>query len=132
MFELNTSIPFSSKDAYVLNSTAGFLDTSPDKSVLDEITVVPNPYVAANVTEAKPFLSGRGERRIEFRNLPQKSVLRIYSASGTFIRELKAENGLAVFDLQSEQGLEIAFGLYFYHVTAPGIGEQTGKFAVIN
>jgi hypothetical protein len=132
VFELNTSIPFSSKDAYVLNSTAGFLDNSPDKSVLDEITVVPNPYVAANVAEAKPFLSGRGERRIEFRNLPEKSVLRIYSASGVFIRELIAEDGLAVFDLQSEQGLEVAFGLYFYHLTAPKIGEKIGKFAIIN
>ena len=132
VYELNTSIPFSSKDTYVLESTAGFLDASPDLSVLDEVTVVPNPYVAANVSEAKPFLSGRGERRIEFRNVPDQSVLRIYSASGVFIRELVAEDGLAVFNLQSEQGLEVAFGLYFYHLSAPGIGEKTGKFAIIN
>lgn len=132
VYELNTSIPFSSKDTYVLESTAGFLDASPDVSVLDEVTVVPNPYVAANVSEAKPFLSGRGERRIEFRNVPNQSVLRIYSASGVFIRELVAKDGLAVFDLQSEQGLEVAFGLYFYHLSAPGIGEKTGKFAIIN
>ena len=132
VFELNTSIPFSSRDTYVLESSAGYLDKLPDVSVLDEVSVVPNPYVAANISEAKPFLSGRGERRIEFRNVPDQSVLRIYSASGVFIRKLVAEGGLAVFDLQSEQGLEVAFGLYFYHLTAPGIGEKTGKFAIIN
>ena len=132
VFELNTSIPFSSRDTYVLKSSAGYLDKLPDVSVLDEVSVVPNPYVAANVSEAKPFLSGRGERRIEFRNVPNQSVLRIYSASGVFIRELVAQDGLAVFDLQSEQGLEVAFGLYFYHLIAPGIGEKTGKFAIIN
>ena len=132
VFELNTSIPFSSRDTYVLESSAGYLDKLPDVSVLDEVSVVPNPYVAANVSEAKPFLSGRGERRIEFRNVPNQSVLRIYSASGVFIRELVAQDGLAVFDLQSEQGLEVAFGLYFYHLIAPGIGEKTGKFAIIN
>ena len=132
VFELNTSIPFSSRDTYVLKSSAGYLNKLPDVSVLDEVSVVPNPYVAANVSEAKPFLSGRGERRIEFRNVPNQSVLRIYSASGVFIRELVAQDGLAVFDLQSEQGLEVAFGLYFYHLIAPGIGEKTGKFAIIN
>ena len=132
VFELNTSIPFSSRDTYVLKSSAGYLDKLPDVSVLDEVSVVPNPYVAANVSEAKPFFSGRGERRIEFRNVPNQSVLRIYSASGVFIRELVAQDGLAVFDLQSEQGLEVAFGLYFYHLIAPGIGEKTGKFAIIN
>ena len=131
VFELNTSIPFSSRDTYVLESSAGYLDKLPDVSVLDEVSVVPNP-MCSKYFRRKPFLSGRGERRIEFRNVPDQSVLRIYSASGVFIRELVTENGLAVFDLQSEQGLEVAFGLYFYHLTAPGIGEKTGKFAIIN
>jgi hypothetical protein len=31
----------------------------------------------------------------------------------------------------SKDGLEIAYGLYIYHIDAPRIGEKTGKFAVI-
>ena len=132
VFRLNTAIPFGSQDRFELQARAAYLNEAPEASILEEIQVVPNPYVAANVSEAKPFLSGRGERRIEFRNLPNSSSLRIYSASGVFIRELQAEDGLAVFDLQSEKGLEVAFGLYFYHVIAPGVGEKTGKFAIVN
>ena len=55
VFELNTSIPFSSRDTYVLESSAGYLDKLPDVSVLDEVSVVPNPYVAANISETNPF-----------------------------------------------------------------------------
>jgi hypothetical protein len=27
---------------------------------------------------------------------------------------------------------KVSFGLYFFHVKAPGIGEKIGKFAIIN
>ena len=131
-YNLVANIPFSNQDTYTLKSTAPFIDSDAGSEVLDEITVVPNPYVAATIAEQRPFLAGRGERRIEFRNLPSNSSLRIYSTSGVFIRELTPVDGVAVFDLQSKDGLEVAFGLYFYHVKAPGIGEKTGKFAIIN
>ena len=126
VFRLNTAIPFGSQDRFFeLQATAAYPNEAPEASILEEIQVwYPNPYVAANVSEGKPFLSGRGERRSEFRNLPNSSSLRIYSASGVFIRELQAEDGLAVFDLQSEKGLEVAFGLYFYHLIAPGVEEN--------
>lgn len=131
-FELNANIPFSSEDQYRIESSASFLNDSASESVLEEIIVVPNPYVAANVMEERPFLSGRGERRIEFRNTPSNSRIRIYSQSGVFIREIESENGLAVWDLQNRSGLEVSYGMYFYHVRADGIGEKTGKFAIIN
>jgi hypothetical protein len=41
------------------------------------------------------------------------------------------ESGAASWDLLSKDGLEIAYGIYIYHIDAPGIGETTGKFAVI-
>ena len=99
---------------------------------MDEIVVVPNPYIAATITEARPFMSGRGERRIEFRNMPSNASLKIFSASGVFIRELEVVNGLGVFDLLNKDNQEVSFGLYFFHVKAPGIGEKVGKFAIIN
>lgn len=131
VFELNAQIPFGEIDTFVLNSTASFVDSTAGESLLDRIIVVPNPYVAATITESRPFLSGRGEQRIEFRNVPNNASLRIYTVSGVFVRELQSVNGLVEWDLQSKDGLEVAYGLYFYHVKAPGIGEKTGKFAII-
>lgn len=130
-FELNAQIPFSQQDRYGLTTTASFIDSTSDSSILDEIIVVPNPYVAATIVEERPFLSGRGEQRIEFRNVPLNASIRIFTNSGVFVREIQAEDGVGVWDLQSKDGLEVAYGLYFYHVKAPGIGEKTGKFAII-
>ena len=41
------------------------------------------------------------------------------------------EYGTYSWDMLSKDGLEIAYGLYIYHVDAPNVGEKTGKFAVI-
>ncbi|NIX58528.1 MAG: hypothetical protein GWN14_22060 [candidate division Zixibacteria bacterium] len=41
------------------------------------------------------------------------------------------DNRRASWDLRTKDGLEIAHGMYFYAVEAPGIGVKTGKFAVI-
>lgn len=131
-FILKSRVPFGHRDAYQFSSRARVPRPDLNASVLDEIKVVPNPYVAATITEGRPFLQGRGERRIEFRHLPSSSRIRIYSVNGTFVRELDESSGYAVWDLKTKDNLEAAFGLYFYHVEAPGIGEKTGKFAIIN
>jgi len=131
-FLLRNYIGFSDSSKYSFTTQKAGLDTQADKSILDEIVVVPNPYIAATITEARPFMSGRGERRIEFRNMPSNASLKIFSASGVFIRELEVVNGLGVFDLLNKDQQEVSFGLYFFHVKAPGIGEKVGKFAIIN
>lgn len=131
-FELNAQIPFGDNDRYEVNSTSSYKDSTANESILDEIIVVPNPYVAATIAEKKPFLaSGRGPQLIEFRNVPSEARLRIYSSSGVFIRELQSNDGVVSWDLKTKDGLDIAYGLYFYHVKAAGIGEKTGKFAII-
>lgn len=131
-FVLRTQKPFGARDEYVLKVSATKINDEADKSLLEEITVVPNPYIAATITESRPFLSGRGERRIEIRKLPTTCRVRIFSASGVFLRELEPSKGVAVWDLKTKEGLEVSFGLYFFHVDAPGIGEKVGKFAIIN
>ncbi len=40
-------------------------------------------------------------------------------------------NGTAEWDLLTKENLSTAYGVYVYHVDAPGIGEHIGKFAVI-
>ena len=40
-------------------------------------------------------------------------------------------DGAQVWDMRTKDGLEIGFGIYIYHITAPGVGKKAGKFAVI-
>lgn len=131
-YVLRSRIPFGARDVYELVSTAPEVLSDPDQELLDRITVVPNPYVVANASETRPFLSGRGERKIYFRNLPTDTVIRIYTAAGVFVQEIEGVNGVATWDLQTKDGLEVSFGLYFYHAEADGVGEKVGKFAIVN
>lgn len=132
-FIMRSDIPFGPNDSFRFDSFAQQGIGDAGTSILDQVRVVPNPYVAANITEGRPFLSGRGERRIEFRNLPANSVLRLYTVSGVFVKQIESGSlGYAVWDLRTKDNLEAAYGLYFYHLEAEGIGEKVGKFAIIN
>jgi hypothetical protein len=41
------------------------------------------------------------------------------------------DDGMEPWDLLSKDNLSMSYGVYIYHVDAPGIGEYIGKFAVI-
>ncbi|OGU74777.1 MAG: hypothetical protein A3H45_10795 [Ignavibacteria bacterium RIFCSPLOWO2_02_FULL_55_14] len=59
----------------------------------------------------------------------------ILSVNGTLIKTLEhsadSDNGREPWDLTTKDGLEVSFGVYFFHVSAPGIGEKVGRFALI-
>lgn len=97
--------------------------------------VVPNPYVGAASFEPQRFASsGRGERRMEFRSIPQGGLVRIYTVHGDLVRTLRQDgslDGYVPWDLRTRDNLDVAPGLYVYHVEAPGLGTYVGKFAVI-
>ena len=59
-----------SQDRFELQATAAYLNEAQEASILEEIQVVPNPYVAANVSEAKPFLSGEENGALNFEIYP--------------------------------------------------------------
>ena len=131
-----SKINFSEDDTLSFQTFARQLDKSGmDESVLDNINVVPNPYVVSSILEKQPFLTGRGERFIRFTNLPAECTIHIYTVNGDLVQTLEhnsLDNGTIRWDLKSKDNLEVAFGLYVYHVDAPGIGEKIGKFAIIN
>ena len=97
--------------------------------------VVPNPYVGFATFEPERFaVSGRGERRIEFRNLPASSIVRIYTVSGQLVQTLSHEGsneGYVAWNLRTKDNLDVAPGLYIFHVEADTIDSYTGKFAII-
>lgn len=123
------------------------IDAEMAKSKMQDIRVVPNPYVASNMMEGSvvnKWLNQR--RRLLFTNLPERCTIKIFTVSGVLVRELVApddaltsfsgfgesNNGLLHWDMLTKEGLEIAAGMYFYHVKDENTGEEiSGKFAVI-
>ncbi|MEG8947318.1 hypothetical protein [Rosettibacter firmus] len=128
--------PFLSYDVYNFKMKSSSISIDKAKEELDRIRVVPNPYVAAETWEPRnTYTSGRGPREIHFINLPAKCTIRIFNVSGALIKTIEHdspyENGTEIWDVLSDEKFEIAYGIYVYHVDAPGIGQKTGTFAII-
>lgn len=128
--------PFLSRDVYRFTTKGDAVSNDLAKQALNNIRVVPNPYVAAERWEpTNPFTSGRGPREIHFINLPQKCTIRIFDVNGVLVRKLDHEstldNGTEIWDVLSKDGLEISYGVYVYHIEAPNVGQKTGTFAII-
>ena len=136
IFTIATTKPFRTGESFQFKMQGSNIDKNRAKSDLDKIAVVPNPYVGAASWEPQNlFRTGRGERRIQFINLPAKCMIRIYTVSGNLVKTLRQDaeidNGQIAWDLVSKDGMDISYGIYIYHVDAPGIGEKIGKFAVV-
>ncbi len=134
---VQTYKPFSSEDVYEFSTVGWNTTKEQSESLLDNVFVVPDPYVGVNSLERKrsSALTGRGERRVDFVNLPRQCTIRIYTVSGKFVEVIdhnaSQDNGREPWDLTSTDGLEVAYGVYFFHIDAPGIGQKVGRFAII-
>ena len=127
--------PFRKDEFYEFTLKGQGFDQSKAESDLNNISVVPNPYVGAASWEPITTEVGRGERRIYFMHLPNECTINIYTLSGklvdTIVHSSTVADGQVGWDLVSKDGMDIAYGIYVFHVDAPGIGEKIGKFAVI-
>jgi len=137
LFKILTSKPFDRYDRFEFTMLGNTISGRKIAADLEKIYTVPDPYIAASTLERKVINQeeGRGDRRIDFVNLPPECHISIFTASGRLVRELN-HNGDATmsresWDLRTRDGLEITHGVYFYVVEAPGIGVKRGKLAVI-
>ncbi len=123
-------------DIFEFTTKAAMIDKQQAKSGLDQIAVVPNPYIVSATWEPKSlFSTGRGARMVEFIHLPKECTIRIYTVRGYLVDTIHhnkyIDDGSEFWDLRTKDGMEIAYGLYIFHIEAPGIGETIGKFAVV-
>ena len=119
------------------------------KSNLDQVRVVPNPYLATAAWDI-----GRATRKLAFVNLPPECTIDIFNVAGehvyqidhkgvrslgtritpgagrgfTYTRETK---GVHEWEMINKNQLEVASGMYIYVVTTPEGHQTTCKFAVI-
>lgn len=130
--------PFRNGDVYEFTTPLSDTDEELTKTIMKEIRVVPNPYVAATEFEAAlppGITSGRGERKIYFQNVPSDATIYLFTSRGQHIRTLEHSgdmfSGTVTWDLKTKENLDIAYGVYFYIVDSPSGGKQSGKIAVI-
>ncbi len=131
--------PFTSRDKFTFTTNEPGVNSANVQNDIKEVRAVPNPYVVTNLFE-RPLAGintrGRGERIINFIKLPPESKIHIYTSAGNHVRTLEHDgfigNGTVSWDLRTKEGLDIAYGVYFYIVEASGSSEKKfGKLAII-
>lgn len=130
--------PFTAADKFIFSTDVASYSSSNLEDKMKNIKAVPNPYVVTNVFESPlpTQVRGRGERIINFINVPAKAKIHIYTSSGNHIRTLEHDgdifDGSLSWDLRTKEGLDIAYGVYFYVAEVDGVSEKKfGKLAVI-
>jgi hypothetical protein len=134
---IRTTKPYRSGDIFEFRTDLPSVDNQTAQTSLDRIRVVPNPYVTAAAFESPlppGITSGRGERKVEFTNLPAGSSIKIFTSRGDHVITLydtgNIQDGTVSWNLKTKENLDIAFGVYFYVVESP-VGTKTGKIAII-
>jgi hypothetical protein len=138
VYQVDWNRPFFESDTIRFSvSSDDSLNITDLTSDMKNIKVVPNPYVMTNLMEpalSNPFLNQR--RRLLFTHIPATCTIKIFTVSGVLVDEINVENepdnGIVHWDMLTREGLEIAAGMYLYHVESEVTGdEKLGKFAVI-
>ena len=138
VYQVDWKRPFFETDTirFSINSD-NQINTDSLKTGMDKIKVVPNPYVMTNMMETQvsnPFLNQR--RRLMFTHIPANCRIKIFTVSGILVDEIivsnEPDNGVIHWDMLTRENLEIAAGMYIYHIESEITGDaKLGKFAVI-
>jgi hypothetical protein len=136
VFQIIINVPYNKNDVYRFTTDSSFIDlVKQNEDYNEKPYVVPNPYLGMASFEQAPYAqTGRGDRRIEFRGLPVNATVRIYTITGELVQTLHHDSGFQnyiAWNMRSKDNLEIAPGLYIYHVEAPGEDDYIDKFAII-
>jgi hypothetical protein len=95
------------------------------------VHTVPDPYYVTNSLEITA-----NTKVLRFVNLPDRAVIRIYSASGILVSLLSHNSlgggGEEVWNLRNRNNQFVASGVYFYHVEAADGQTKVGRFTVVN
>ncbi len=94
---------------------------------LDDVRAVPNPYYLYS-----SYDNSTNSRQIRFSNLPERCTISIYTITGDLVSKVEknSTDSWAYWDVQTDNGIPVASGIYIWVVDAPGIGQKIGKMAV--
>lgn len=138
VYTIPISYPLTTNDKFVFRTTKAGEGVTVEykKSLLDRVTVYPNPLYAYNPTVgyySDPNNPKNDEPFVTFSNLPTEVTIKIYTLSGQLLRVL-TKNDPSPFmnwDLKNRDGLRAASGVYLAVVSSPGLGDKVLKFSII-
>jgi hypothetical protein len=128
-YRVTPKVPFSSDDKFVFTTMAPTYSKSVAEQDITKISVFPNPYYGANKRERNKY-----QRFVTFNHLPPRAKFRVYTISGVLVKSFEKNDNTqyATWDLQNDNGLPAASGLYYIHIEMPDLGvERILKLAVI-
>jgi photosystem II stability/assembly factor-like uncharacterized protein len=138
ILELVTIKPFTRADVYrfsIEGNNIPRVEGEMPADALRNVRVVPNPYLVTHIGERRTYGPNEPQNELHFTNLPAQCTIRIFNVSGQLVQTINVNNNIGVnryvWDMRNQNGHMIPYGVYIYHVDAPGVGEHTGKFAVI-
>ena len=122
--------------------------TSEPALSLDDVKVVPNPYIGSASWNNPIPSSGTSpwKHQLMFINLPEDAIIKIYTLDGDYVAEVRESDarvsgpnenlpdkrqGTAIWDLVTRNNQEAAPGVYLFMVSAESYGKTSGKFVII-
>lgn len=72
-------------------------------------------------------------RFVTLLGMPKVATVRIYNLAGELVRKIEKDDPFAMlrWDLKNTTGLNVASGVYLINIDAPGVGNKTLKFALV-
>ncbi|MFQ6673889.1 MAG: hypothetical protein ACE5GH_03770, partial [Fidelibacterota bacterium] len=126
---IRTKKPFVSGDEFRFTAEGYSMKEQVSKSELNEVRVVPNPYIVTAEWELDA-----NRRKLAFTNLPPSCDIYIYTMTGELVKRIKRRSssvGWEYWNLLNESNQMVAYGLYLYVVETSDGTRATGKFVVI-
>ena len=137
VFRIDCVRPFAPTDSVLFKIISPDENGITTEENLNQVKVVPNPYILTNSMEPavrNNMLNQR--RRLMFTHIPPECTIKIFTMSGYLIDTIEVnhnyQDGIVHWDMLTKENLEIAAGVYLYHIKSNKSGqEKLGKFAVI-
>ncbi len=109
------------------NPMAITMTTTPQDN-LDNIVVVPNPYLGS-----APWTATEIADKVEFQNLPKACKIYIYTMAGDLVQVLEHNNGTGSepWNLLNRSGQKVVSGPYIFKVETPDGKYKIGKFLIL-
>jgi len=107
--------------------------SAPPAANLEQVAVVPNPFRGSAEWDTG------GGHEVHFIHLVADATVRVFTANGYLVRELKQDPGAnsggvtgdLAWDLKNGEGKDVVSGIYIFQIETPGGLKKTGHFVVI-
>jgi len=100
---------------------------------LDQIKIVPNPYVISHQAQSSPY-----DAKLLFTKLPEKCTIDIYSAAGDLVETIEHDEsigsvtkGVAVWNLQTKNAQRVQSQTLIALIKTPDGSMTTKEFSIV-